>query len=82
MPRKETSVKDVLISDFKELSTQAVDLKTKINESKTSLKKEYFNKKLKKINKKVYSVMIELAVLEAKSKPKITTIEEATNDQV
>lgn len=77
MPRKTTTVKDVLVKDFKELSTQAVNLKSQIDKSKTILKKEYLLKKLKKINKKVYSLMVELAVLDAKSKP--VNISEAEN---
>jgi len=76
------TVKDVLIEDFKNLSGQAVDLKKKVTEAKTSLKKEYFGKKLKRINKKVYSLMIELAVLDAKTNPKTNSTKSESNDEI
>ena len=63
------TLKEFLTSQFKEFSAQAVDLKRKIGSAKTSLKKDYFNKKLQKINKKVYAIMLELAIMDAKANP-------------
>ena len=43
---------------FSDLAKKAVDLKTKIDTAKTNFKKEYYSKKLNKINKEALDVLI------------------------
>ena len=76
------TIKDFLIAEFKTLSGQAVDLRKQVTEAKTSLKKEYFGKKLKKMNKKVYAIMLEIALLDAKENPKTDTLESEESNEV
>jgi hypothetical protein len=82
MPKTPT-LKDALSQEFKELSAQAVQLKHTIDEAKTNLKKQLYTKKLEKINKRVYAIMLELTILQArekKVKPKITIVDAPDED--
>lgn len=49
-----------LTDEFMELSAQAIEYKDHMSNAKSSLKKEYFKKKLDKTNKKVYSLLAKM----------------------
>lgn len=56
---------------FKELSTQALEYKRLVETAKTNLKKEYYQKKLNKTNKKVYEVLAALNILSPSKEEKV-----------
>lgn len=57
-------VEKILTDEFMELSAKAIEYKDHMSKAKSSLKKEYFKKKLDKTNKKVYSVLAKLKWME------------------
>lgn len=47
---------------FKELTEQALEYKKLIDSSKTTLRKEYYKKKLEKLNKQAYKLLAEMSL--------------------
>lgn len=63
------TMKEMLTEQFDAIASRAVELKRLVDSAKTTIKKEYFTKKLLKVNRKAYALMLELAILEAKTNP-------------
>lgn len=58
--------KQQLQSEFKRLSTIALEYRIKIQNSKTKIKLDLYQKKLAKVNKKVYVILAQLTMLDNK----------------
>jgi len=84
---QDTPITPVTRSDWKNainvqtLSKEAVALKYEIDTAKTSLKKEYFRKKLAKVNKKVYALLAQLQFQDAIRKARKMNAEEKSDIQ-
>lgn len=57
LTQEDTKTQKLLKETFGALASQAVDYKHKIDNAKTNLKKDYYKKKLKKINKDALAVL-------------------------
>ena len=58
--------------EFKRLSALALEYRTKVKDAKTSVKKDLYNKKLMKVNKKVYNLLAQMTMLSnSEKKPKL-----------
>lgn len=55
-----------LAEKFQELSSKAVQLKLKVENSKTDLSKKYYTTKLTKVNKQAYNVLAQMMIINAK----------------
>jgi hypothetical protein len=77
MTNKNSELKPLLAELFKNIAADAVVLKGQIDTAKTKLKKDYLSKKLAKVNKKAYAIMLELSLLENNMKQS-----DNSNDQV
>jgi hypothetical protein len=72
-----------------QLSQKALEYKHKIDDAKTGLKKDFYKKKLEKVNQQAYAVLAKMSMFDnskvTKHEPVVTqeeTTEEKTDDEI
>lgn len=71
-----------LRDEFKRLSGLALEYRTKVKEAKTSVKKDLYNKKLIKVNKKVYAILAQMTMMSNNEKKPKLDIKVSDNEDV